>query len=65
MDILNTTEQHTLHGWITRLMNYMSVKLIQIFINNKEVAMRYAKRVLTPICHKNSNKRKGLTRSLS
>lgn len=27
--------------------------------------MRCAKRVLTPICHKNSNKRKGLTRSLS
>lgn len=27
--------------------------------------MYCAKRVLTPICHKNSNKTKGLTRSLS
>lgn len=35
MDILNTTERHTLHGWITWLMNYMSVKLIRIFVNNK------------------------------
>lgn len=31
MDILNTTEQNVLHGWITRLMNYSSIKLIRIF----------------------------------